>query len=93
VVQPDAGYHRDCTGIRSAPREREIGRWNPRMQVVGQHGRWLSRDKATIRELLELAIAHAIGDKAEAAYRRGTMLAKRHQLMRDWERFCDSRSE
>jgi hypothetical protein len=39
-------------------------------------------------ELLELAIAHAVGDKVEAAYRRGNMLAKRHQLMADWERFC-----
>jgi integrase len=40
-------------------------------------------------ELLELAIAHAVGDKVEAAYRRGNMLAKRHELMRDWERFCN----
>ena len=39
-------------------------------------------------ELLELAIAHAVGDRVEAAYRRGNMLAKRHQLMRDWEAYC-----
>ena len=39
-------------------------------------------------ELLELAIAHAVGDKVEAAYRRGNMLAKRHELMADWEAFC-----
>jgi integrase len=43
-------------------------------------------------ELLELAIAHAVGDKVEAAYRRGSMLAKRHQLMADWERFCNGKS-
>ena len=41
-------------------------------------------------EILELAIAHAIGDKAEAAYRRGVMLAKRHTLMADWERYCNA---
>jgi integrase len=41
-------------------------------------------------ELLELALAHAVGDKVEAAYRRGTMLTKRHQLMKDWERYCTS---
>jgi integrase len=41
-------------------------------------------------ELLELALAHAVGDKVEAAYRRGEMLAKRHQLMADWSRFCES---
>jgi integrase len=40
-------------------------------------------------ELLELAIAHAVGDRVEAAYRRGNMLAKRHELMRDWESYCD----
>jgi hypothetical protein len=39
-------------------------------------------------ELLEMALAHAVGNKVEAAYRRGNMLAKRHQLMRDWEAFC-----
>jgi integrase len=40
-------------------------------------------------ELLELAIAHAVGDKVEAAYRRGEMLAKRHKLMSDWEAYCN----
>ena len=39
-------------------------------------------------ELLEMALAHAVGDKVEAAYRRGDMLAKRHQLMGDWSAFC-----
>jgi hypothetical protein len=34
-----------------------------------------------------LAIAHAVGGKVEAAYRRGNMLAKRHALMADWERY------
>ena len=42
-------------------------------------------------ELLELAIAHAISDRVEAAYRRGDMLAKRHKLMADWQRFCDGK--
>ena len=39
-------------------------------------------------ELLHLALAHKVGDKVEQAYRRGTMLAKRHALMADWARFC-----
>ena len=39
-------------------------------------------------ELLEMAIAHAVGDKVEAAYRRGNLLRKRHQLMADWESYC-----
>jgi integrase len=40
-------------------------------------------------ELLQLAIAHAVGDKVEAAYRRGNQLAKRHALMSDWESYCN----
>jgi integrase len=40
-------------------------------------------------ELLEMALAHAVSDKVEAAYRRGDMLAKRHGLMRDWEAYCN----
>ena len=42
-------------------------------------------------ELLELAIAHAVSDRVEAAYRRGEMLEKRHRLMAEWERYCDRR--
>jgi integrase len=41
-------------------------------------------------ELLELAIAHAVGDQVEKAYRRGSQLQKRHALMADWERYCTS---
>jgi integrase len=40
-------------------------------------------------DLLRLALAHAVSDKVEAAYRRGTMLAKRHGLMADWESYCN----
>jgi integrase len=40
-------------------------------------------------EMLEMALAHTINNKAEAAYRRGDLLKKRHKLMADWERFCN----
>lgn len=40
------------------------------------------------RDICEAALAHIIKDKAEAAYRRGTALAKRRELMRDWADFC-----
>jgi hypothetical protein len=35
-----------------------------------------------------MALAHAVGDKVEAAYRRGNLLAKRRQLMAAWGQFC-----
>jgi hypothetical protein len=35
-------------------------------------------------------MAHTIGDKVEAAYRRGDLLEKRRALMTDWARYCGS---
>ena len=36
------------------------------------------------REVCEMALAHTIRDKAEAAYRRGDLFEKRRQLMDAW---------
>ena len=36
------------------------------------------------REVAEAALAHVVGDRVEAAYRRGDALAKRRRLMDDW---------
>jgi integrase len=48
-------------------------------------------DKTTFPcEIAEAALAHAIGSKAEQAYRRGSALEKRRQLMQAWARFCAS---
>ena len=40
------------------------------------------------REIAEAALAHAVGDKTEAVYRRGNALAKRAALMAEWSAFC-----
>jgi integrase len=39
-------------------------------------------------EVAEAALAHAVGDKVEAAYRRGDLFEKRRRLMEDWAAFC-----
>ena len=39
-------------------------------------------------EVVEMALAHVVGNKVEAAYRRGDMLAKREALMEDWALWC-----
>jgi integrase len=41
------------------------------------------------RELAEHALAHAVGDKAEQAYRRSDALARRRELMDAWARHCE----
>lgn len=38
--------------------------------------------------IAEAALAHAIADKVEAAYRRGELIEKRRTLMGDWAAFC-----
>lgn len=40
------------------------------------------------REVAEAALAHAVGDEAERAYRRSDALEKRRQLMTAWANFC-----
>jgi integrase len=41
-------------------------------------------------EIAEMALAHAVDDKTEAAYRRSTALAKRRALMNEWADYCAS---
>ena len=49
---------------------------------------WTSECTEFSNETCEAALAHVIGDKAEAAYRRGDRFAKRRELMNAWEAFC-----
>jgi hypothetical protein len=39
-------------------------------------------------DVAEAALAHMIRDKTEAAYKRGTLLAKRREMMAAWDRYC-----
>ena len=41
-------------------------------------------------EVAEMALAHSVGNKVEAAYRRGDLYGKRQQLMDHWATFCAS---
>lgn len=49
---------------------------------------WASEQTAFSRETAEAALAHSIGDKTEAAYRRGDALEKRRKLMDAWAAYC-----
>ena len=49
---------------------------------------WVSEATAFSGEVAEMALAHSIGNKIEAAYRRGALLDKRRELMGAWGRFC-----
>jgi integrase len=49
---------------------------------------WAAECTAFPAEVAEMALAHAVGDKVEAAYRRGDLFQKRRQIMEAWARFC-----
>ena len=49
---------------------------------------WAAERTNFPHEVAEMALAHTVGDKVEAAYRRGDLLQKRRQLMEAWARFC-----
>jgi integrase len=53
---------------------------------------WASEETAFPGEVAEMALAHSIADKTEAAYRRGDLLAKRRGLMDAWGRFVTGES-
>lgn len=45
---------------------------------------WAAETQDTPNEIVEMALAHAIRNKAEAAYRRGSLIDKRRALMDAW---------
>jgi integrase len=49
---------------------------------------WAAEATAYPAELAEMALSHAVGNKVEAAYRRGDLFEKRRRLMDDWATFC-----
>ena len=50
---------------------------------------WCAENTNYPRDVAEMALAHAIGDKVEAAYRRGDLFDKRRRMMDDWAKFCE----
>jgi integrase len=49
---------------------------------------WAAEETNFPNEVLEMALAHAIPNKVEAAYRRGQLLAKRFELMEAWAAYA-----
>lgn len=49
---------------------------------------WCAEQTNFAREVSEAALAHAIGDKVEAAYRRSDLFDKRRLLMNEWAKYC-----
>ena len=68
-----------------------LRRYRPGLTVHGFRSSfrdWVSEVTEHSPEVAEMALAHTIGNKVEAAYRRGKLLERRRILMSDWELFC-----
>lgn len=77
--------------------ESDGGRWvNDAGEPIVPHGfrstfrDWASERTAYTNEVAEMALAHTIKNKTEAAYRRGDLLDKRARMMSDWARFLNN---
>lgn len=63
-------------------------------EPVTQHGfrstsrDWCAETTPYPRDVAEMALAHTVGNKVEAAYRRGNLFEKRRRLMQDWSDYC-----
>jgi integrase len=73
-----------------------LGRLLARMKITDAtvHGfrssfrDWAAECTHYPNHVVEMALAHAIGDRVEAAYRRGDLFDKRRQLMDAWAAYC-----
>ena len=69
-----------------------LGRMN-RGDITAHGFRSTFRDWAAERtsfpsEVVEMALAHVVDDKTEAAYRRGDLFEKRRRLLDAWADYC-----
>jgi hypothetical protein len=53
---------------------------------------WVSEETSFPSDVAEAALAHVIKNKVEAAYRRGSLLAKRREMMAAWANYCEGGS-
>ena len=68
-----------------------LRRINPKITVHGFRSTfrdWVSEETSHSSEVAEKALAHAVANQVEAAYRRGDLLEPRKRLMKDWEEYC-----
>lgn len=61
-----------------------------RSHFRGSFRDWCAEATGHAGEVAELALAHTVRDKAEAAHMRGDLMEKRRRLMEDWAGHCES---
>ena len=88
-VFPGAAARKPLSGMAMTMALRRMGRGE-----ITPHGfrstfrDWAAEKTSFSNEVAEAALAHVVGDKVEAAYRRGDLFEKRRAMMEDWGRFA-----
>ena len=82
---------RQGAGLSGMAMSRLLGKLRAGLTVHGMRATfktWTAESTAFPRHVVELALAHAVGDKLEAAYQRGDLLQQRVKLADAWARHC-----
>jgi integrase len=92
-MDPDSSYlfSRNCRPLSNNTMMKTLGQILPGLTVHGFRSTfrdWVAEETDHSPEVAEMALAHSIGNKVEAAYRRGKLLDRRRKLMNDWQNFC-----
>jgi len=88
-VFPGGKAHRPISNMAMMMTLRRMGRGDLTVHGFRSSFRdWAAERTEFPGEVAEMALAHAVGDKVEAAYRRGDLFQKRRQLMDAWSRYC-----
>jgi len=88
-VFPGAGEHKGLSNMAMLETLRRMGRAD-----LTTHGfrscfrDWAAECTSYPNHVVEKALAHVVGDKVEAAYRRGDLFEKRRRLMAEWGKYC-----
>jgi integrase len=94
-LDPNSDYLFSNNGkaISSMSMNMTLRRINPEITVHGFRScfrDWIAEETMHSREVAEKALAHAVANQVEAAYRRGDLLEHRKRLMKDWEDYCNT---
>ena len=92
-LDPDSKYlfSRDGKPLSTMAMAMMLRKLKPAITIHGFRSSfrdWVSEETAHSPEVAEKALAHAVANQVEAAYRRGDLLDHRKRLMKDWEDYC-----
>ena len=89
LVFPGASEGRPLSGMTMTMMLRRMGRGDLTVHGFRSSFRdWAAERTRYANQVVEMALAHSIGNQVEAAYRRGDLFEKRRRLMDDWAQFC-----